>query len=69
MELRYYSLTVQPSRRVQEKGHMATPSAPQPDDNVPLLRYVLWGVIALVLVLGIWLYLRFGREVSPLIPA
>ncbi|HEX2719117.1 MAG TPA: hypothetical protein VHM67_15715 [Gemmatimonadaceae bacterium] len=54
---------------MQEEGHMATPSAPQPDDDVPLRRYVLWGLIALVLILGLWLYLRFGREVSPLIPA
>jgi hypothetical protein len=48
---------------------MANPSAPQQDDDAPFSRYVLWGVIALVLVLGLWLYLRFGREVSPLIPA
>lgn len=48
---------------------MATPSAPQPNDDAPLSRYLLWGVIALVLILGLWLYLRFGREVSPLMAA
>lgn len=48
---------------------MTTPPNPPPDDEVPLSRLLLWGAIALVLLLGLWLYVRYGRDVAPIIAA
>ena len=48
---------------------MTTAQTPPPDAPVPLSRFLVWGAIAAVLILGIWLYVRFGREVAPLIAA
>jgi hypothetical protein len=38
-----------------------------PAEQVPLSRLIIWGAIAVVLVLGIWLYVRYGRSIAPLI--
>ena len=38
-----------------------------PEEPVPLSRLMIWGAIAIVLVLGVWLYVRFGRAISPLV--
>ena len=46
---------------------MTTPQQQPPEEPVPLSRLLIWGAIAVVLVVGIWLYLRYGRAVSPLI--
>jgi hypothetical protein len=48
---------------------MNTPQQPPPEEPVGLSRLLIWGAIAVVLILGIWLYVRFGREVAPLISA
>ena len=46
---------------------MTTPPNPPPDDEVPLSRLALWAALAVVLLLGLWLYVRFGRDVTPII--
>ena len=46
---------------------MTKPPNPPPDDEVPFSRLLIWVAIALVLILGLWLYVRFGRDVSPII--
>ena len=46
---------------------MTTPQNPPPDDEVPFSRLLIWVAIALVLILGLWLYVRFGRDVAPLV--
>jgi hypothetical protein len=48
---------------------MTTPPTPPPDDEVPFSRLLIWGAIALVLLLGLWLYVRYGRAVAPMISA
>ena len=48
---------------------MTTPQQQPPDEPVSFSRLLIWGTIAIVLVLGIWLYVRYGREVAPLISA
>ena len=48
---------------------MPTPQQQPPDEPVSLSRLLIWGTIAVVLVLGIWLYVRYGREVAPHISA
>lgn len=46
---------------------MTTPQTPPPDDDVPLGRMLVWITIGVILVLGLWLFMRYGREVAPLI--
>ena len=46
---------------------MTTPPNPPPDDEVPLSRLFLWAALAVVLLVGLWLYVRFGRDVTPII--
>ena len=46
---------------------MTTPQAQPPEEPVPLSRLLVWGAIAVILVVGIWLYVRFGRSIAPLI--
>ena len=46
---------------------MTDPQLQPPEEQVPLSRLLVWGAIAVVLVLGIWLYVRYGRAVAPLI--
>jgi hypothetical protein len=46
---------------------MTNPQPQPPEEPVPFSRLLVWGAIAVVLVLGIWLYIRFGRTVAPLI--
>jgi len=46
---------------------MTNPQPQPPEEPVPFSRLLVWGAIAVVLVLGIWLYVRFGRAVAPLI--
>ena len=48
---------------------MTTPQQQPPEEPVPLSRLLIWGAIAVVLIIGIWLYVRYGREVAPLISA
>jgi hypothetical protein len=48
---------------------MISPPQQPPEEPVSLSRLLIWGAIAVVLVLGIWLYVRYGREVAPLISA
>ena len=48
---------------------MTTPQQQPPEEPVPFSRLLIWGGIAVVLIIGIWLYVRFGREVAPLISA
>ena len=48
---------------------MTMPPQQPPEEPVPITRLLIWGAIAVVLILGIWLYVRFGREVAPLISA
>jgi hypothetical protein len=46
---------------------MPTPQTPPPDDEVPVARLLVWITIAVILALGLWLFMRYGREVAPLI--
>jgi len=46
---------------------MTTPQPQPPEEPVPLSRLLVWAAIAVVLVIGIWLYVRYGRAVAPLI--
>ncbi len=46
---------------------MTNPQAQPPEEPVPLSRLLIWAAIGVVLVVGIWLYVRFGRAVSPLV--
>ena len=46
---------------------MTNPQVQPPEEPVPVSRLLIWGAIAIVLVLGIWLYVRFGRAISPLV--
>jgi hypothetical protein len=46
---------------------MTTPQTQPPEEPVPLSRLLMWAAIAVVLVIGIWLYVRYGRVVAPLI--
>ena len=46
---------------------MTNPQVQPPEEPVPLSRLMIWAAIAVVLVVGIWLYIRFGRAVSPLV--
>jgi hypothetical protein len=46
---------------------MTNPQVQPPEEPVPLSRLLIWGAIGVVLVVGIWLYIRFGRAVSPLV--
>ncbi|NUO63535.1 MAG: hypothetical protein HOQ11_15130 [Gemmatimonadaceae bacterium] len=48
---------------------MTTPQQQPPEEPVPFSRLLIWGAIAVVLIIGIWLYVRYGREVAPLISA
>jgi hypothetical protein len=34
---------------------------------VPTARVVLWGVVALALLLGLYLYFRYGQTVAPVL--
>lgn len=46
---------------------MTNPQPQPPEEPVPLSRLFVWGAIAVILVVGIWLYIRYGRAVAPLI--
>ena len=46
---------------------MTTPQNPPPGDEVPFSRLLIWVAIALVLILGLWLYVRFSHDVTPLV--
>lgn len=43
-----------------------TPSEPQDDDAIPVGRLAAWGVLAVVLVLGLFLYFRYQPGIAPL---
>ena len=49
---------------------MTTPPPPPPydedDDTIPLGRLAAWGVLALVLVAGLYLYFRYQPGIVPL---
>jgi hypothetical protein len=45
---------------------MTNPQVQPPEEPVPFSRLLIWGAIAVVLIVGIWLYVRFGRAVTPL---
>jgi len=59
------------TRRTCRTSHliqlMTTPQMPPPDDDVPIGRMLVWITIGVILVLGLWLFMRYGREVAPLI--
>ena len=48
---------------------MSDPSQQQPpsDDGIPIGRLAVWAVLAAVLAFGIYLFFRFGRDMSPLL--
>lgn len=46
---------------------MTNPQVQPPEEPVPLSRLIIWGAIAVILILGIWLYIRYGRSIAPLI--
>lgn len=58
-------------RRTRRASHriplMTTPPPPPPDDEVPITRLLVWITIAVILAIGLWLFMRYGREVAPLI--
>ena len=37
------------------------------DEAVPLRRVVLWTAVALSIVVGLVLYFKFGRQITPLV--
>lgn len=45
---------------------MTNPQVQPPEEPVPISRLLIWAAIAVVLVVGVWLYVRFGRAVTPL---
>jgi len=49
---------------------MTTPPPPSPyddeDDSIPVGRLAAWGVLALVLVVGIYLYFRYQPGIVPM---
>ena len=59
------------ARRTRRASHliqlMTTPQTPPPDDEVPIARLLVWITIAVILAVGLWLFMRYGREVAPLI--
>ena len=38
-----------------------------PRQGVPTTRVVLWSIVALALLLGLYLYFRFGQSVAPVL--
>ena len=44
---------------------MPTPDSRDPE-RVPAGRLALWGVLVAIVLLGIYLYFRHGREITPL---
>ena len=46
---------------------MTNPQLQPPEEPVPISRLIIWGAIAVILVLGIWLYVRYGLSIAPLI--
>lgn len=58
---------VEPALTQPTPATMTNPQLQPPEEPVPLSRLLVWGAIAVVLVLGIWLYVRYGRAVAPLI--
>ncbi len=45
---------------------MTTPTPPQ-DDDIPRGRLILWTLIALVVVAGVYLYFRYDDRIIPLL--
>ena len=49
---------------------MTTPTPPSPydeeDDSIPVGRLAAWGVLAIVLVIGIYLYFRYQPGIVPM---
>ena len=49
---------------------MTTPKPPSPydedDDSIPLGRLAAWGVLAVVLAVGIYLYFRYQPGIIPM---
>ena len=37
------------------------------DETIPLRRVLVWSAVALSIVVGLVLYFKFGRQVTPLI--
>ena len=46
---------------------MTNPQLQPPEEPVPLSRLIIWGAIAVILVVGVWLYIRYGRAIAPLL--
>jgi hypothetical protein len=44
-----------------------TPPSSRDPERVPVGRLALWGVLVAVILLGIYLYLRYQRSMTPLI--
>lgn len=40
--------------------------APRPDESVGIPRVVLWGAVAVALAVGVALYFRYERAITPL---
>jgi hypothetical protein len=48
---------------------MSDPNQQQPpsDDGIPIGRLAVWAVIAAVLAFGLYLFFRYGRDMTPLL--
>ena len=44
-------------------------SSSPPSDRVPPSRVIPWVILAVVLIVGVVLYFRFGTQVTPLLDA
>lgn len=47
---------------------MTLPTDPRPG-GVPPMRIVLWSLVAIALLLGLYLYFRYGQSVAPVLGA